>query len=102
MIGRRWTGAIVRSMLAGSVRFTEIRATIPELSDRLLAERLRELEAEGVAERRVFSARHIEYHLTAKGRALAPVVDATATWAETWLAQETGGGRRNKSRARRR
>ncbi len=88
MIGRRWTGAILRSMLAGSVRFTEIRASIPDLSDRLLAERLRELEAEGVAERRVVSPRHIEYHLTAKGQALAPVVDATASWAEDWLAQK--------------
>lgn len=98
MIGRRWTGAIVRSMLAGSVRFSEIRATIPDLSDRLLAERLRELEAEGVAERSVLSPRHIEYRLTAKGRALAPVVEATASWAENWLAQETSGQRRKRSR----
>jgi DNA-binding HxlR family transcriptional regulator len=86
MIGRRWTGAILRSLMAGSVRFTEIRETIPDLSDRLLAERLRELELEEVVERRVLTPRHIEYHLTAKGQALAPVVDAASDWAEHWLA----------------
>jgi DNA-binding HxlR family transcriptional regulator len=51
LIGRRWTGAILRSMLAGNVRFSEIRRTVPGLSDRLLSERLKELAAEGPVER---------------------------------------------------
>ena len=46
IIGRRWTGAIIRALLAGDTRFTQIRSTIPGLSDRLLSERLKELEAE--------------------------------------------------------
>ena len=48
LIGRRWSGAIIRSMLAGKVRFSDILGQIPGLSDRLLSERLRELEAEGI------------------------------------------------------
>ena len=87
LIGRRWTGAILRAMLAGSVRFSEIAATVPGLSDRLLSERLKELEAEGVVNREVFPETpvRIEYHLTEKGRALAPAIEALSAWAEQWL-----------------
>lgn len=86
IIGRRWTGAIVRSMLAGATRFSEILAEIPGLSDRLLSERLKELEAEGVVERTVTPSTpvRIEYALTDKGRDLAAVVRSVATWADTW------------------
>jgi len=83
VLGRRWTGAIVRALLAGATRFTEFTTLVPGLSDRLLSERLKELEAEGVVERRVDDGR-IEYRLTEKGRALAPVVQAVAEWAEQW------------------
>ncbi len=88
IIGRRWTGAIVRSLLTGNVRFSEIRASVPGLSDRLLSERLKELESEGVVERRVLARTpvRIEYHLTVKGQALASVVEAVSAWAEEWLA----------------
>ncbi len=87
IIGRRWTGAIIRALLAGHIRFSQIRATIPGLSDRLLSERLKELEAEGIVERRVLAETpvRIEYHLTAKGAALADVVQAASAWAERWL-----------------
>jgi DNA-binding HxlR family transcriptional regulator len=86
IIGRRWTGAIVRSMLAGSVRFSEILAEVPGLSDRLLAQRLRELEAEGIVQRHVTPSTpvRIEYRLTDKGRGLASVVRAVADWVEVW------------------
>jgi DNA-binding HxlR family transcriptional regulator len=88
IIGRRWTGAIVRALLAGSVRFSEIRSTIPGLSDRLLSERLKELESEGLVERLVLPETpvRIEYHLTKKGEGLASVVQAVSAWAEEWLA----------------
>ena len=90
IIGRRWTGAIVRALLAGDYRFCQIRSTIPGLSDRLLSERLKELEAEGIVERRVHvdTPVRIEYRLTAKGEALAAVVQAVSAWAEVWLAHD--------------
>jgi DNA-binding HxlR family transcriptional regulator len=87
IIGRRWTGAIVRALLAGDTRFCQIRSTIPGLSDRLLSERLKELEAERIVERQVHAdPARIEYHLTEKGEALAAVVQSASAWAEEWLA----------------
>src|SRR5918996_703583 len=53
LVGKRWTGAILLVMMGGPLRFSEIRALVPDLSDRLLSERLKELEAEGVVERHV-------------------------------------------------
>ena len=88
LIGRRWTGAILRVLLSGATRFSDVTAAIPGLSDRLLSERLKELEAEGIVSRTVIPATpvRIEYRLTEKGRALGDVMAAIAAWAETWLA----------------
>ncbi|HEX2051364.1 MAG TPA: helix-turn-helix domain-containing protein [Actinomycetota bacterium] len=93
IIGRRWTGAIVRSMLAGATRFSEIVAAVPDLSDRLLSERLKELEAEGVVERVVTPTKpvRVEYRLTDKGRALGSVVHAVAEWAHDWARDSEPG-----------
>lgn len=87
LIGRRWTGAIVRAMLNGAKHFSELTATIPGLSDRLVSVRLKELEAEGIVERVVIPDKpvRIEYLLTKKGKALESVVDAVDTWAEQWV-----------------
>jgi DNA-binding HxlR family transcriptional regulator len=87
LIGARWSGAIVRALLEGRHRYAEIKAVIPGLSDTMLAQRLRELEREAVLERRVIptSPVHVEYHLTEKGRALAPVIEALTTWAHEWI-----------------
>ena len=86
LVGRRWTGAVVRSLLAGRHRFSQIRADVPGISDRLLSERLRELEAEGIVERRIVHARPIRsaYYLTTKGESLGDVVRAISSWAEEW------------------
>ena len=86
IIGKRWTGAILRSMLAGSTRFSEISSAVPGLSDRLLSERLKELEAEGIVARSVTPSTpvRIEYSLTDKGRALESVVRSVADWATSW------------------
>lgn len=87
LIGRRWTGAIVQVLLAGPRRFNELLATIPGLSDRLLTERLRELESEGVL-RRVVSPGppvKVEYVLSKCGRELEPVLHELGTWAERWV-----------------
>ena len=90
LIGRRWTGAIVRAMYCGDCRFSEITKTIPGLSDRLLSERLKELEHEGLVARTVIPEMpvRIEYHLTEKGNDLGEVMHAIADWAEHWVTAE--------------
>lgn len=87
IVGRRWTGAIVRALLAGATRFGEITAAVPDLSDRLCSERLKELETEGIVTRVVIPATpvRIEYHLTAKGEALGDAVEALSRWADEWV-----------------
>jgi DNA-binding HxlR family transcriptional regulator len=89
LIGRRWTGAILRVLLDGAERFSDIAAAVPGLTDRMLSERLKELEAEGVVTRTVTPETpvRIEYRLTPKGRALGCVLDAIGAWAHAWLAE---------------
>jgi DNA-binding HxlR family transcriptional regulator len=86
LIGRRWTGAIIRAMRSGRTRFSDIGAAIPGLSDRLLSERLKELEAEGIVVRTVVPETpvRIDYHLTDKGNDLQAVIDEIANWAYRW------------------
>ncbi|MEY4397062.1 MAG: HTH-type transcriptional regulator YodB [Actinomycetota bacterium] len=86
LIGKRWTGAIVSVMLGGANHACDIRNAVPGLSDRLLTERLRELEAAGIVRRDVTDARPpiVEYSLTNKGEALAPVLDAISAWGKSW------------------
>ena len=88
LIGRRWTGAILRAMLSGAARFSDIGAAVPGLSDRLLSERLKELEAEGIISRVVVPSTpvRVDYRLTDKGKALHEVIGAVACWAEHWEA----------------
>ena len=88
VIGRRWTGAIVRALMSGACRFNEIAATIPGISDRLLSRRLKELEAEGIIERGVVASHpvRVEYRLTPMGDDLVPVFAAMGAWAERWVA----------------
>jgi DNA-binding HxlR family transcriptional regulator len=87
LIGRRWTGAIVRALLAGAKRFSEVSGAIPGLSDRMLSERLRELECEGIVQRLVRDQKpvRVDYLLTEKGRALVVVVESISAWAEAWV-----------------
>jgi DNA-binding HxlR family transcriptional regulator len=87
LIGKRWTGAIVLVLLDGPLHFSGIRQLVAELSDRLLSERLKELEAEGIVERRVLggSPVRVEYSLTEKGQALEPAVRALKQWGREWL-----------------
>lgn len=87
LIGRKWTGAILRALLNGMVRFSDLKGVIPDLSDRMLSERLKELEAEGLVERRVIPETpvRVEYHLTEKGQSLSTVVESIGDWAHDWL-----------------
>ncbi|MBA2428553.1 MAG: winged helix-turn-helix transcriptional regulator [Thermoleophilaceae bacterium] len=87
LVGKRWTGAILLVLMDGPLRFTEVRQLVPDLSDRLLSQRLKELENEGIVERRVLRGApvRVEYGLTRKGRALEPAVRALKSWAHAWL-----------------
>jgi len=87
LIGGRWTGAVIQLLLNGRLRFAELRASIPDISDRMLSERLRELESEGIVARRVVPETpvRVEYELTEKGRALEQALAAVGRWAERWV-----------------
>jgi DNA-binding HxlR family transcriptional regulator len=86
LIGRRWTGAIISLLLQSRCRFAALRDAIPEITDRMLSERLQELESEGILERTVIPETpvRVEYSLTKKGRALAAAVEAISEWAHKW------------------
>jgi len=86
LIGRRWTGAIIFLLLKSRCRFATLRDAIPDITDRMLSERLQELEQEGIVERTVLPETpvRVEYSLTPKGRALVEAVDAISDWAHKW------------------
>jgi DNA-binding HxlR family transcriptional regulator len=106
LIGRRWTGAIIFVLLKSRCRFATLRDAIPAITDRMLCERLQELEQEGIVERTVLPETpvRVEYALTRKGRALAGAFDALVDWAHKWVeldapplpkrVRSRGGGRR--------
>ncbi|MEU8272419.1 helix-turn-helix domain-containing protein [Sphaerisporangium sp. NPDC049002] len=87
LIGSRWSGAILRAMFTGQVRYAQIKAAVPGLSDTMLAQRLRTLECEGLIERRVIPASpvQVEYGLTEKGRDLEPALEALIAWSHKWI-----------------
>lgn len=87
LIGRKWSGAVLRAMLSGTTQFSEFAGIIPGVSDRLISVRLKEFEAEGIIERIVIPDKpvRIQYRLTPKGEALGAVVTAISAWAEEWL-----------------
>lgn len=90
LIGKRWTGAIVCALTERPMRFGELRGAVPGLSDRLLSQRLRELEDEGLVEREVESGTpvRVTYSLTAIGAELTPAIRELRAWAKRW--QQTG------------
>lgn len=87
LIGGRWNGPILQAVLEGRRRYADVKDAIPGISDTMLTQRLRVLEAEGVLERHVLptSPVRVEYHPTPKGQALIPVLRAVAGWAEEWV-----------------
>ncbi len=87
LIGRRWTGAIIYVLLEARCRFATLRAAVPGITDRMLSERLQELEEEGIVARTVVPETpvRVQYALTKKGRELAAAVGAIAEWAERWI-----------------
>ena len=87
LIGRRWSGAIISVMMGGPQCFNELLAAVPGLSDRLLTERLRELETEGLVRRTVIAGPpvRVSYELTEAGKSLKPVIESLGRWAERWV-----------------
>jgi DNA-binding HxlR family transcriptional regulator len=90
LIGSRWTGAILRTLLEGRTRYALIKAAIPDITDRMLSERLRSLEAEDLVVRSVIPETpvRVEYELTQKGRELQDALDEIGNWAERWIPLE--------------
>ncbi len=88
LLGKRWTGAIVRVLMHRSpLRFSEVAQAVPQLSDRLLSERMKELEARGIVVRTVVagSPSRVEYALSPMGRDLEPALSELEAWAQRWL-----------------
>jgi DNA-binding HxlR family transcriptional regulator len=88
LIGRRWTGAILEILMqGGSLRFSMIASAVPDLSDRMLSDRLKELESYALVERTVFAGPpvRVQYELTPKGQELGPAIHELKRWARHWL-----------------
>ena len=86
LIGKRWTGAIVCALIERPMRYAELGKAVPGLSDRLLSQRLRELEEEGLVERQVEAGApvRVTYSLTSVGQELEPVLGGLKSWARRW------------------
>ena len=86
LVGKRWSGAIVSALTEGPMRFGELAKAVPGLSDRLLSQRLRELEDAGVVERQVEPGTPVKvsYSLTEKGADLRPAISELRAWARRW------------------
>lgn len=87
LLGKKWTGLLILVLLQGPLRFKDIKREIPDMSDRLITERLKELEGKGIVERSVFPEKpvRVQYQLTSKGEDLEPVINAIQDWAEAWV-----------------
>lgn len=88
LVGKRWSSSILLSITRGAHRFSEIIAMVPGLSDRLLAQRLRELEAEDLIEREVIATTPVQvrYHLTERGHDLMSSLQPLVSYGQRWSA----------------
>ena len=87
LIGSRWTGAIIQTLLQGKTRYALIKSAVPDITDRMLSERLKSLEAEDLVTRWVIADTpvRVEYELTEKGRSLENALHEIGAWAERWI-----------------
>lgn len=86
ILGKRWNGLIVNSLLENALRFSDIAERIPEISSRMLAQRLKELETQGILKREVYPETPVKilYTLTEKGEDLEQTIRSIQTWANKW------------------
>jgi DNA-binding HxlR family transcriptional regulator len=86
LLGRKWAGLVIHVLASGSLRFCELERAIPGVSARVLTERMKELEAEGIVSRTVDTGTpvRVTYGLTDKGKALVPVMRGIERWARSW------------------
>ena len=82
LIGNTWKLLIIRNLLVGPQRFTEIIKTVPGISKKVLTENLRALEDDGLVEREIFAEvpPRVEYSLSPLGKTLRPILDAMRDW----------------------
>ncbi len=87
VLGKKWTGLIIRVLLGGPKRFKDIKGQIADMSDKMLTDRMKELESQGIVKRTVFPEMpvRIEYELTEKGLKLQPVIESIQAWGEEWM-----------------
>ena len=90
LIGKRWTGAIVCALTERPMRFGELGKAVPGLSDRLLSQRLRELEQQGLVQREVEAGTpvRVTYSLSEAGKDLGPSIGELKVWARRWKCGE--------------
>jgi DNA-binding HxlR family transcriptional regulator len=91
LLGRRWTALIVQQLQEKPRRYSELREALDVMSERMLIQRLKELESAGVLLRNVIDDQpvRVEYQLTEKGRALGRVIGGLQRWAEEWIPELT-------------
>ncbi|MDG0790615.1 helix-turn-helix transcriptional regulator [Cohnella ginsengisoli] len=87
LLGKKWTGLIVRVLMGGPKRFKDMKEQIPDMSDKMLTDRMKELESSGLVKRTVYPEMpvRIEYELTDKGRDLEDVIESIQNWGEKWM-----------------
>jgi len=87
ILGKKWTGLIIRVLLDGPKRFKDIKEQIPDMSDKMLTDRIKELEGNGVLKRNVYPETpvRIEYELSDKGKDLESVIEKIQVWGEKWM-----------------
>lgn len=92
VLGRKWTGQILWALLEGPLRFSEILAVVPGITDRVLSARLKQLRRAGIVTRRRYPTGppRVEYALTPRGRGLAPVLEEMTRWSRRWAARSAG------------
>jgi len=104
VIGGKWKGVLLYHLLNGTLRFGELRRLVPDVTQRMLTQQLRELERDGVIERKVYAQvpPRVDYSLTKFGKTLEPIVLMLRNWGETYLndrlsAQKSGDNSSDKN-----
>lgn len=90
ILGKKWAGLIIDALLDSPKRYKELLETIPAVSERMLAQRLKELEQEGIVQKLTKNGyeAHYGYCLTEKGQALEDVMIDIHHWADEWMEDE--------------